>query len=481
MKASLRRTLAVRFAATMAAGLALVSTALFLGTSHFLRQQLDQALAGAEVLVAGRVEQDAPPSVAEILSIAEPERYAREVNRYAALRSAGGHLIRAFPLIATDLPFDSSALARAAGNGVVWVTETWHARPIRSVYISVPEGGTGVQHVIQVSAHLEPLQRMERDLFLVLAAVVLLGSGASLLGAWRLGGSAVRPVFEITHQATRIEAGTLSQRIVAHADTEEYRGLVAVLNRMLERLDAAFQTQHRLTADVSHELRTPLTALRGEIEVALRSGRSPREYELVLRSALEEIDRLTTMSEDLLLITRAEAHLVGARRVPTNPNALLRQALAQLRRRIEEKGLTVGESLDAAATSVLLDPALTTRLIEHLLGNAVKYTPEGGRINITTEAAVPATRGVRFGIENSGVAIAAEDLPHVFEPFYRVDRARSRGENGGTGLGLALVAAIARLHGGTARVLNQDGSGVRFEVDLPAPVENSGEAGNGEA
>jgi signal transduction histidine kinase len=226
-------------------------------------------------------------------------------------------------------------------------------------------------------------------------------------------------------------------------------------------------------------LRTPLTALRGEIEVALRADRSTREYQLVLRSALEEIERLTTMSEDLLLITRAESHLLAAEREPTDPNALVRQVLAPMRRRIEEKDLTVVESLDGAAHSVPLDTVLVRRLMEHLLDNAVKYTPIGGQITVSTEAAVPATRGVRFAVANSGVHIATEDLAHIFDPFYRVDRARGR--DGGAGLGLALVAAIARLHGGAARALNQNGSGVRFEVVLPAPVEIRGtrEGGGG--
>src|SRR5207302_1811685 len=143
------------------------------------------------------------------------------------------------------------------------------------------------------AAALGPAAGMHRELVLVLAGVVVIGTGATLLGAWWLAGSAVRPVYEITEQATRIEAGTLGQRIVAHAETGEYRGLVAVLNRMLERIDAAFKNQRRLTADVSHELRSPLTALRGEIEVALRAERSPGDYQRVLRSSLEEIDRLT--------------------------------------------------------------------------------------------------------------------------------------------------------------------------------------------
>jgi len=317
------------------------------------------------------------------------------------------------------------------------------------------------------AVYLSPFWTPQGHVLLAHVLVVVLATGATLIGAWWLAGSAVRPVVEITTQATQIEAGTLDQRIVAHADTEEYRGLVAVLNRMLERLQAAFEGQRRLTADVSHELRTPLTALRGEIEVALRAERSPREYQLVLRSALEEIDRLTTMCEDLLLITRVESHQLAPQRAPTDLRDVVRRTLAQLHRRIEEKDLNVEESLGGAGHAVSLDLALVSRLVDHLLDNAVKYAPVGGRIAVSTEAN-PSAPGVRVAVENSGSHIEPEDLPHIFEPFYRVDQARSRGT--GTGLGLALVAAIARLHGGTARGRNRSGHGVRFEVDLPAPT-----------
>ena len=123
-----------------------------------------------------------------------------------------------------------------------------------------------------------PASGMHGELLVVLVGVVVLGTCATLVGAWWLAGSAVRPVCETTEQATRIEAGTLDQRIAAHAETAEYRGLVAVLNRMLERLDLAFHNQRRLTADMSHELQSPLTAMKGEIEVALRAERTPRDY-----------------------------------------------------------------------------------------------------------------------------------------------------------------------------------------------------------
>jgi two-component system OmpR family sensor kinase len=301
-----------------------------------------------------------------------------------------------------------------------------------------------------------------------LVAVVLLATAAAFVGAWWLAGSAVRPVAEITEQATRVEAGTLNQRIVAHAETSEYRGLVAVLNRMLERLDVAFRIQRRLTADVSHELRSPLTALRGEIEVALRADRSPRDYQRVLHSALEEIERLTEMSEDLLLITRIDAGLLQAQRQPTDVAEVVESALSLLHGRIEERGLTVERRFGGAGDGAVarLDREMIERVAHHLLDNAVKFTPPEGTIRVTT---VPLSRagGIRLSVEDSGPGVPAEYLPHIFEPFYRVDEARSRGS--GTGLGLAMAAAIVRLHGGTIRASNLPEGGARFDVDLPVP------------
>jgi two-component system OmpR family sensor kinase len=304
---------------------------------------------------------------------------------------------------------------------------------------------------------------LERDLLLALLAIVIAGTSATLIGAWHFTTSAVRPVGEITAQATRIEAGTLNQRIMAHADTEEYEGLVAVLNRMLDRLERGFAAQRRLTSDVSHELRTPLTTLRGEIEVALRALRSPREYQLVLRSALEEIERLSTMCEDLLLITRADARLVALQRAPTNVPELVNQSLQTLHRRIEEKGITVAHAMDGG-TDVSVDPGLVARVIDSLLDNAVTHTPPGGHIDVGVETR--ASDGIRLTVANSGSTIQPDDLPHLFEPFYRADAARTRTTDSGTGLGLAMVAAIAQLHNGTARVTADPNGGARFEVEL---------------
>ena len=300
--------------------------------------------------------------------------------------------------------------------------------------------------------------------------IVILGTGATLIGAWRLAGSAVRPVMAITEQATHIEAGTLDQRISAHATTDEYRGLVGVLNRMLDRLHGSFAAQRRFTSDVSHELRTPLTAIRGEIEVALRAERSPREYQGVLHSALEEIDRMTTMTEELLLISRAEAGLIGPQREPTDVDALVGASLERLRDRIADKELRV-EHVEAPGDGrpPSLDPALLRRLVDELLENAVTYSEPGGQVVVHHE---DRANRMQLVVENTGPGISAADLPHLFDPYFRADDARTRGA--GTGLGLTTAIAIARLHGGTIRAANREGGGggARFEVDLPSQPSN---------
>jgi heavy metal sensor kinase len=446
----------------MAVGLAAASAALLWGNSRVMRQGLDHALAGTAFLVAEHLEPLTKAPRLEPTIATDPARYERDVNRYIVLRNVQGGVLQALPRFAADLPLDAEALAVARQGRATWVTGSWRGMPVRSLYVADTRAGSDGDRVIQIAASVHALRVVQRELLFALAAVVLLGSGATLVGAWQFAGSAVRPVEEITAQATRIEAGTLDQRIAAHAETDEYRGLVAVLNRMLERLEQGFRVQGRLTADMSHELRTPLTALRGEIEVALRAERSPQEYQRVLQSALEEIERLTTMSEDLLLITRAESRLMAPRRAPTDVNAVVRTVLDGLHRRIEEKGLTVEEWYDPAVGRLSLDQALIARLVGHLLDNAVKFTPSGGRVVVVAERVNGA---VRLAVEDSGPGIDPADLPHVFEPFYRADPARSRGM--GTGLGLALAAAVARLHGGAIHATNTPAGGARFEVDLP--------------
>src|SRR5690242_416789 len=225
----------------------------------------------------------------------------------------------------------------------------------------------------------------ERAVLLSLLGIVVVGTSATLVGAGHFAGSAVRPVLEITAQARHIAAGTLDQRLSAGATVEEYRGLVDVLNGMLDRLSSAFAIQRRFTSDVSHELRTPLTALQGEIEVTLRSERSPREYQRVLNSALEEIERMTTMTEELLLINRVESRQLTPRRAPTDVLVIARQSLDAFRHRIAEKELRIDCVATPDSARPEVDAELMRRLVDELLDNAITYSEFGGSVTVRVE------------------------------------------------------------------------------------------------
>jgi two-component system, OmpR family, sensor kinase len=450
----------------MAAGLVVASAAIWVAASRVLAHQLDQGLTAMAFIAATEV---APTSGCEPAAHAvalDALRYQRQINRFVVFRDPACAVTRAVPGWAADIPVDTVAAAAARSDRQTFSDAHWHGMDVRSTYLAVADADTtGRSHrVVQVAASLEPVERLQRLMLFALVGIVVFGTGATLVGAGRLADSAVRPVKEITEQATHIAAGTLDQRLSAHATAEEYRGLVGVLNGMLDRLGSAFATQRRFTTDVSHELRTPLTALRGEIEVTLRNERSPREYQRVLHSALEEIERMTTMTEELLLINRAESRQLVLRREPTDLLAVARQALDALRHRIAEKELRI-ELAGNTETRVEVDPDLMRRLLDELLDNAVTYSDYGGAVTIRLEQPPGVERVV---VEDTGPGIAVADLPHLFEPYYRADQARTRGT--GTGLGLTAALAIARLHDGVMRAMNRPTGGARFEVDLPLAV-----------
>lgn len=319
-----------------------------------------------------------------------------------------------------------------------------------------------LQHVAGGAA-LTPgaLAAANGNLLLVMGGIVLLGTLATAFGAYWLARSAVVPVNEMAEQAQRISPEK-GGRITAHADVAEYATLVTVLNGLLSRTEDAFSSQRRFIADVSHELRTPLTSLQGQLEVALRAVRTPRDYQLVLGNALEETQHLARMCDSLLLITRAESGALVASRSHVDLTALTKKLIDKAHKRLEEKGLSVFTEFDLAGAAPPMDHKLIERGLAELIDNAIKFTPHGGQIEIGVRAA---HGGVMWWVQDSGPGIADEDLPRLFEPFYRVDPARSR--DNGSGLGLTLAASISRLHGGSIRVENVAGNGARFVVFFP--------------
>jgi two-component system, OmpR family, sensor kinase len=296
-------------------------------------------------------------------------------------------------------------------------------------------------------------------LFLALLSVSV--TAAVFGGAWWLAGRAMRPVHEIMDQAEDIGAGSLERRIHAYADTREYQRLVDVLNKMLDRIQGAFETQRRFTSDASHELRSPLTAMRGELELALRRERDLPEYRRVLGSTLEEVVRLSRISEDLLVLARSDAGALVARPEPLELAGTVGRIVERLRGQATAKGVT----LDANAvgdTTAEVDPVLLGQAVWNLLENAIRFSPRGGRVTVSSR---DEGERVALVVEDEGPGFPPEMLDRVFDRFFRADPARSRpDEASGTGLGLAIVKGVAEAHGGTAEAANAPGGGARVTV-----------------
>jgi len=236
---------------------------------------------------------------------------------------------------------------------------------------------------------------------------------------------------------------------------------------MLARLDAAFRRERQFTADASHELRTPLAAMQAILSVTRAQPRSPADYELALADLADEADRLRSLVESLLQLARGEDAVV-ATRAAVDLSTLLHDITDSLRPLAEAKGLALICDVPPGL-SLVGDGDALIRLFVNLLDNAVKYT-ERGRIVVSGRA--EAAR-LRVTVADTGIGIPAEHLPHIFDRFYRVDRARTEG---GAGLGLAIALEIARAHGGTITVDSTPGAGTTFTVDLPLHEKTRGSA-----
>jgi two-component system, OmpR family, sensor kinase len=467
MRRSLRFRLAVRMALAMTAALAAMSIGGLLWARDFLDRELNANLLNVASIQASALT-DQPSGVMEFHEwdlTPEEAAQVRELNRYAQVWSASGESLLRTQYITEDLPLDTGALRIADGQRLTMTEQTFQGMPIRSLYYPLERmGHLHARHVLQVAAPLTGRNQMLRQLGWLLAAITIISGAATFVGGWWLAHRVVRPVDEITSQAEAIGAGTLGQRIAAHADSQEYERLVDVLNTMLGRLEASFDAQRRFTADASHELRSPLTALRGEIELALRRDRDRNEYRRVLESNLQEVDRLTNLAKDLLTLARSDAGVMQPRFQTADAAALSENVLERLRGKATRRGVRL--ALDAPQpVEAILDPGLFEQLVWNLVDNAVKFSPEGEDVRV---GLARVDHAVQLQVADRGPGIPIEDIGQVFDRFYRVDRARTAGETGGTGLGLAIVRAIVEAHGGTVRVANRSTGGAVFTAVLPA-------------
>jgi heavy metal sensor kinase len=471
---SLRTRMAAWYAGVLVFCLLIFSASAYLGLARYLDSTLRNSLRSeaesigekllvdvnrkGEAFVTGEINEMAPEISGRLIRITRQDGtvlYQSPVPRNQAFVPSR------IPVLQKWSPREFSIEEANAGPAPVL---------IEAVPFVAPEGNS---FLIEVGASSRDIHAVLHGLVLTLALGMPLIIAAAVIGGILMMKRALRPLDEITSKAETITSRNFSERLPIVKTGDEIERLTTSLNRMMARLEDAFQHISRFSADVSHELRTPLTILRVELESLTESEHrlSPTTMEVV-GSALEEIARLTQIVNQLLEISRLEAGQATKSISIVNAGQLAISTAEQMRLLADEKSIHL-EYLVSSEVFVEGSEGLIRQVVVNLLDNAIKYTPESGSVQLLVE-----TRGSKAVLEvrDTGIGIPADALPHICERFYRADKARSR-HLGGAGLGLSIVKSICAALGGELSISSSEGEGTQVRIELPRV---SGKAQSGE-
>jgi heavy metal sensor kinase len=334
---------------------------------------------------------------------------------------------------------------------------------LRILTLPVIENGK-VAYIVQVGSPLnqitQPLNRLRVILFLILPLTVFF---TGMLGAF-LARITLRPIDQMVRTIRQISEENLKLRVQIPDTKDEISRLADTFNEMLAKLDYAFSSQKQFIQDASHELRTPLTILKGELEVILKKMRSPEEYKDVLSSSLQEINRLSRLIEDLLALSRFDSKVMKLDTRKLELGAVVQGVLEDLEVLASQKRVAI-ESAVEAGIFVEADEKHIRRALLNILDNAIKYTPSLGRITLRL---AKEGQQAKVSLTDTGPGIAPQELSHIFDRFYRVDKAHS---SSGFGLGLSITKSVVEAHHGKIEAESQPGQGTTFSIFLPLARE----------
>ena len=456
MAVRLQRTLALRFAVTMAVALTGIAVWAYLGVRRALLTQLDDS-----IRTTAELQRHSLSNKGSLIQVdqLDPSEFVNDINRLVVLRDPSGGLVQTNTPLARDLQLNPEAFGSAQRGAAAFGSSSWKESEVRSIYLPLAAQSSAL--VLQVSASLEPVNRASRGILLSMLGTALLGSLFALVGAGWLSRSAIAPVAAIAAQAEAIQGTIGPQRITAHADVHELKGLIEVLNRMLARVSHTQAWHRRILQDLGHDLRTPLTAMRTGLQVALRKERPAEEYRRVLLSTLEDIERLQVITDALSLLGQIESGTLEPRLTLLDAGALIQEAVARAMPRLD--GHTLEWDPPAVPVPARLDPRLIGMSLDQLIDNALQHTPPGTAIKV---ALTRRNDALRIEVEDNGPGVPVEALPNLFDRFYRGTESRAR--HAGAGLGLTTVAAVIDLHHGTVVADSGSEGGLRIRVELPA-------------
>ena len=406
---------------------------------------------------------DAPPS-GSVISLASSD----VGDVFAAVVGPGGAIVAATPDFPTEV-IGPTVLTAVNGPRAFERTLPSDEDPVPTRLYAAPAGNdrvvvTGVAFDDQRAT----LAALQEELTLALPGAVAL----ALVGGWLVGRAALRPVDRMRIEAEAISESELGRRLHVPPTRDELAALGRSLNRMLERLETAVERERRLVDDASHELRTPLANLKAELDLALRRARTEPELLEALRSALDETDRLTRLAADLLVLARAHRGTLPVRLRDVDAQELIGASMERAASRASAAGVALEPEVEPGLR-VRLDPDRVGQALDNLIDNALRQTPRGGTVRI---AIANRDRQLHLAVSDTGPGFPREFLGVAFEPFSRTDAGRTRTE-GGTGLGLTIVRAVAEAHGGTVTASNSADGGAVVEITLPRQPDGTEPAG----
>jgi two-component system, OmpR family, sensor kinase len=445
----------------------LLFTLLFLGFSLFLYgvlsrslyRRLDEALSSEARTATGPFQDELGEHKGDALAAAG--EVIGELNFRGALVAVfeGNKLLAASAPVENRELLDIVAQASVGGTELHWTASKYGnagARAVAHPFV-LDDRHFVLLAAESLDATVAELALVRRMLYLALPLVVSIAG----IGGFLLAAKSLAPLRWMAEQASTITGKNLNTRLAIGSAHEELRLLADSFNELLSRLDQSFETMQRFVADASHELRTPLSVIRGEADVALARDRSPGEYRESLIIIQDEARRLSRLVDDLLNLARADAGHVNLRLEEFYLNDLLAECCRSAQTAARAKNVDL-ECRSPEDVSFHGDRELLRRLVMNLLDNAIRYTPEAGKVLVILEAA---GADLRLQVSDTGTGIPPEVAPHLFARFYRGDQARAR-QNGGFGLGLSIVKWIAESHQGRVEFTSGPDAGTTFTVLL---------------
>jgi signal transduction histidine kinase len=353
--------------------------------------------------------------------------------------------------------------------GVVFLAGTIHTLTMNLYITSAYDRhfanlGEGVQRMMGNMRGLNLFENfrsaVNESMIISASAALFIVALASIIISRRI----TRPIQSLTQASRQIAQGRYDQRIPQENIHEDELGQLGTsFNRMAEKLESTEAMRRQLIADISHELRTPLTAIKGSIEGLIDNVLQPNET--TYQQIYKEADRLQRLVEDLQELSRVEALAFNLKVERTSIDTLIQTAVNALEPAFLQKGVALESRMDHALPQVMVDPDRMLQVLQNLLGNALQFTPSKGSVVISA-GVENGTLAIR--VEDNGLGIAAEHLPHIFERFYRADRSRSRMNGGGSGIGLTISKSLVEAHRGTISAASEGlGKGSQFKVILP--------------